>query len=277
MTSHHRSDIKAPIQNVPRGYMLVDTHAHLDMPEFERDLSAVIQRARDTGITAILTVGTDPESCRMTLEIAEAYSNVFAIVGVHPPHAADVGEDDLTAIKDMAHHEKVKAWGEIGLDFYRNLSPHEVQQERFRQQIMIGKELKLPLIIHSRNATEETITILQEERAWEVGGVIHCFSGDKEAARGYLEMGFYISIPGVITYKGAQELREVVKGLPLERILVETDCPFLAPAPHRGTRNEPAYVRLTAQRIAEIRGLTPSDVAAITTDNAQRAFNLNQG
>ncbi len=257
--------------------LLVDTHAHLEMPVFKRDLPLVIQRAKDEGVTTILTVGIDPESCRRTLEITEAYKEIFAILGVHPHHAAEVQEGDLAYIKeDMAHHEKVKAWGEIGLDFYRNLSPPETQRERFRQQINIGRELKLPLVIHSRQATEETLKILQEERAWEVGGVIHCFSADKKAAEKYLEMGFYISIPGVITFKGAQGLREVVKKLPLEWILVETDAPFLAPVPHRGKRNEPAYVRFTAETIAEIRKLTLSEVASITTDNARRAFNLDK-
>ncbi|MBW2039336.1 MAG: TatD family hydrolase [Deltaproteobacteria bacterium] len=256
--------------------MLVDTHAHLDMPEFARDLPLVIQRAKQEGIFTILTVGTEPESCRRTLEIAEAYKGIFAILGVHPHHAADVQEGDLAHLKDMAHHEKVRAWGEVGLDFYRNLSPPEIQQERFRQQITIGKELRLPLVIHSRQATKETLKILQEERAQEVGGVIHCFSGDEETAKIYLEMDFYISISGVITFKGAHVLREVVKRLTLDRILLETDAPFLAPVPHRGKRNEPAYVRLTAQRIAEIRKLTLSEVAAVTTDNARRAFNLDK-
>ena len=256
--------------------MLIDTHAHLDMPEFKRDLPLVIKRAKEEGIVAIMTVGTDPESCRRALSITEAYQEVFAIVGVHPHDTAGIGEDDLASIKDMAHHEKVKAWGEIGLDFYRNLSPHKIQQERFRQQITIARELKLPVVIHSRQATTETIRILQEERSWEVGGVIHCFSADENAAEKYLEMGFYISISGVITFQGAQALREVVSTLPTERILVETDCPFLAPIPHRGTRNEPAYVRFTAQQIAEIRGLTLPEVAAITTANARRAFNLDQ-
>ena len=255
--------------------MLVDTHAHLDMPEFERDLPLVIKRAREEGIIAIVTVGVEPASCQRTLEIADSYSGVYAMLGVHPHNASDVQEGNLAQLRDMAQHEKVKAWGEIGLDFYRNLSPPEVQRERFRQQIHAGKELKLPLVIHSRQATDETFKILQEEMAWEVGGVIHCFSGDEEIAQRYLDMGFHISIPGVITFKGAQELREVVRKIPLEGILLETDAPFLAPEPHRGKRNEPAYVRFTAQTIAEIRGLDVSEVAASTTENARRVFNLD--
>jgi TatD DNase family protein len=254
---------------------LIDTHAHLDMPEFEKDLPEVIQRAQEAGVTTIMTVGTDSASCRRTLEIAEAYPHIFAIVGVHPHNAAEIGEKDLVDLQNLARHVKVKAWGEIGLDFYRNLSPPAVQKERFRQQIQIGKKLGFPLVIHSRSATQETISILQEERAGEVGGVIHCFSGDAKTAQRYLEMGFVISIPGVITFKKAQGLREVVKALSLTEIIIETDAPFLAPVPHRGKRNEPAYVRFTAETIAQIRKQDIAEVAAITTTNARRVFNIN--
>lgn len=254
---------------------LIDTHAHLDMPEFEKDLPGVIQGAQEAGVTTIMTVGTDPASCRRTLEIAEAYPHIFAIVGVHPHNAAEIGEKDLADLQNLARHVKVKAWGEIGLDFYRNLSPPAIQKERFRQQIQIGKELGLPLVIHTRSATQETISILQEERAGEVGGVIHCFSGDAKTAQRYLEMGFVISIPGVITFNKAQGLREVVKALPLTEIIIETDAPFLAPVPHRGKRNEPAYVRFTAATIAQIRRQDIAEVAAFTTTNARRVFNIN--
>jgi TatD DNase family protein len=255
--------------------MLVDTHAHLDLPEFKKDLPRVIQRAVEAGVTTILTVGIEPASCRRTLEIAEAYPHIFAIVGIHPHNTAEVGEKDLDDLQDLARHSKVKAWGEIGLDFFRNLSPPAVQKERFRQQIQIGKELELPLVIHSRSATQETISILQEEGAGEQGGVIHCFSGDEKTARRYLDMGFVVSIPGVITFHKAQGLREVVKGLSPEGFIIETDAPFLAPVPHRGKRNEPAYVRFTAETIAQIRRQDLSEVAAITTANAHRVFNIN--
>jgi TatD DNase family protein len=255
---------------------LIDTHAHLDMPEFEADLPQVIQRAREAGVSTILTVGIDLASCRKAIEIAETYPDIFAILGVHPHDAAQVGERDLDRLKVLARHEKVKAWGEIGLDFFRNLSPPAIQQEIFRRQITIAKELKLPMVIHSRSATQETITCLREERAWEVGGVIHCFSGDARTAAQYLEMGFVISIPGVVTFNKAQGLREVVKGLPAEKLLLETDAPFLAPVPHRGKRNEPAYVRLTAATCAAIRGEDISVLAATTTKNACRVFNLDK-
>ena len=255
--------------------MLVDTHAHLDLPEFEQDLPRVIQRAMEAGVTTILAVGIEPASCTRTLEIAEAYPHILAIVGIHPHNAAEVDEGDLTNLQDLASHPKVRAWGEIGLDFYRNLSPTAIQKERFRQQIQIGKDLGLPLVIHSRSATQDTISILQEERAGEQGGVIHCFSGDKKTAHRYLDMGFVISIPGVITFQKAQGLREVVQGLPSEGFIIETDAPFLAPVPHRGKRNEPAFVRFTAETIAQIRRQDMAEVAAITTANARRVFNIN--
>lgn len=254
--------------------MLIDTHAHLDMPEFEADLPQVIQRATEAGVSIIMTVGIDPPSCRRALEISEAYSHIFAIVGVHPHNAAEIGHRDLDDLQDLAHHPKVKAWGEIGLDFYRNLSPRAIQQERFREQIRIAKQLKLPVVIHSRSATQDTIACLQEEGAQEVGGVIHCFSGDAKTAQRYLEMGFVISIPGVITFTKAQGLREVVKGLPSDGLIIETDAPFLAPVPQRGKRNEPAYVRFTAETIAQIRRQDVAEVAAFTTANARRVFNL---
>jgi TatD DNase family protein len=255
---------------------LIDTHAHLDMPEFEADLPQVIQTAKEAGVTTIMTVGIDPASCRRAIEIAETYPDIFAILGVHPHDATQVGERDLDGIKTLARHGKVKAWGEIGLDFYRNLSLPAIQQERFRQQIAIAKELRLPLVIHSRSATQETITTLREERAWEVGGVIHCFSGDEKTATRYLEMGFAISIPGVITFNKAQGLREVVKRLPSDKLLLETDAPFLAPVPHRGKRNEPAYVRLIAATVAEVRKQDISELAAVTTKNACRVFNIDK-
>lgn len=255
--------------------MLIDTHAHLDLPEFEGDLSDVIQRAHDAGVTTIGTVGIDPPSCQRALEIADAYPGVFAIVGIHPHHAAEIGEEDLVILKELARHPKVKAWGEIGLDFYRNLSPPAIQEERFRQQIQIGMKLGLPLVIHSRSAARETIAVLRQEGAGAYGGVIHCFSGDAQTAAAYLEMGFVVSIPGVITFSKARGLREVVKDLPLDSLILETDAPFLAPMPHRGKRNEPAYVRFTAETVARMRGLDLTELAAVTSRNACRVFKLD--
>jgi TatD DNase family protein len=264
------------MMNTNEQMYLIDTHAHLDMSEFKADLPQVIQRAHEAGVSTIMTVGIDPASCRKAIKIAETYPGIFTILGIHPHDAAQVDERDLDSLKALARHEKVKAWGEIGLDFFRNLSPPAIQQERFRQQITIAKELKLPLVIHSRSATRETISCLRQEGAAEVGGVIHCFSGDAKAARQYLEMGFVISIPGVITFNKAQGLREVVQGLPSDKLLLETDAPFLAPVPYRGKRNEPAYVRLVAEAVAKIRKQDISELAATTTENACRVFNLDK-
>lgn len=253
---------------------MIDTHAHLDMPEFTTDLAAVISRAQVAGVRYIFTVGTDPASCRKAIEIAERYPEVFAIIGVHPHSAAAVDIRGLEEIKAMAVHPKVKGWGETGLDFYRNLSPTHIQMERFRQQIALAKELRLPLVIHSRGAIKETVTCLEEEGGMDVGGVLHCFSGDLDDAYRYIEMGFLISIPGVITFPKAERLRGVVKGLPVDTFILETDAPFLAPVPYRGRRNEPAYVRYTATAVAELRGTDLSQVAAITTVNASRLFRV---
>jgi TatD DNase family protein len=255
---------------------LIDTHAHLDMSEFAADLPQVIQRAQAAGVSTIMTVGIDLASCRKALQIAGAYPGIFAILGIHPHDAAQAGERDLDELKALARHKKVKAWGEIGLDFFRNLSPRAIQLAMFRRQITIAKELRLPLVIHSRAATAETIACLREERANAVEGVIHCFSGDARAAKEYLEMGFCISIPGVITFNKAQMLREVVKGLPADKLLVETDAPFLAPMPHRGKRNEPAYVQFTAAVCAKIRGEDISALADYTAKNACRVFHLDK-
>ena len=262
-----------PIDTTPVD-SLIDTHAHLDMPEFEKDLPQVIERAQGGGVTTIIIVGTDPASCTRTIEIAERYPHIFAILGVHPHNVAEVQDGDLEQLHRLAQHAKVRAWGEIGLDFFRNLSPQSIQKERFRQQIAIAKALKLPVVIHSRAATEETIACLEEEKASEIGGVIHCFSGDQGAAKRYLQMGFVLSIPGVITFPKNQILRDVVKGLPQDGFIVETDCPFLTPAPHRGKRNEPAYVRLTAEAVARVRGETIEKIASQTTANACRVFNI---
>ena len=255
---------------------LIDTHAHLEMRHFSEDLPGVIHRARNNGIMAVLTVGVDLPSCRRTLQIAEMHQDIFAILGVHPHHAANVPEKDLVEIQQMAQHTKVRAFGEIGLDFYRNLAPPRVQRERFRQQIAMGRNLNLPLVIHSRDATNETLTILHQERAWEVGGVIHCYSGNNEAAKRYLDMNFYLSIPGIITYPEAHDLRKVVNNLPLDKLLLETDAPFLTPVPHRGARNEPAYVTYTAHAVATLRGQDIADIAAATTENARQIFQIDK-
>jgi TatD DNase family protein len=254
--------------------MLIDTHAHLDMPEFDKDRNEVIKRAQEGGIDYILTVGIDPDSCRSAITLAEQFDFVYAIVGIHPHNAKDVDEASYDFLRTCARHAKVRALGEMGLDFFRNHSPREVQLKRFREQVALAREVRLPVVIHDRDAHRETIDILKEEKASEVGGVIHCFSGDYAMAAACMDMGFYISVPGTVTFTKAQTLQEVVRRIPLERVLIETDCPFLAPVPFRGKRNEPAYVQYVARAIADIKNLSFETVAATTSENARLLFGI---
>lgn len=259
---------------IPNITMLIDSHAHLEMPEFKKDLEEVIKRAKDSGVEYIFTVGTERRDWLKAIKIAEAYPFIFTILGVHPHNAKEIDEEAYSELKKLCKHQKVKAYGEIGLDFYRNLSPKEIQLKRFREQIGLAKELGLPIVIHDRDAHRETLEILQSERANECGGIIHCFSGDYEMAKKCINMGFYISIPGTITFKNASRLVEVLEKVPLESILIETDCPFLTPEPFRGKRNEPSYVRFVAQKISEIKRVPFEEVAETTSENALRIFRL---
>jgi TatD DNase family protein len=254
--------------------MLIDSHAHLEMSEFKKDLEEVIQRAKESGVEYLFTVGTEKKDWKRALEIAHSHSMIYAILGVHPHNAREIDERTYPALKELCRSEKVRAYGEIGLDFFRNLSPREVQIKRFREQIGLARELHLPIVVHDRDAHQETIEILKSERAAELGGIIHCFSGDYSMAKECIDMGFYISIPGTITFKNAGEFQEMVRKLPLDSLLVETDAPFLTPVPLRGKRNEPSYVRYTAQKIAEVKGIPFERVAEVTSANALRVFRL---
>ncbi len=256
--------------------MLIDSHAHLEMPDFQKDLDAVIQRAEDSGIEYLFTVGTEERDWKRALEIAHSHSSVYAILGVHPHNAKEIDEQTYSLLRRLCGDEKVKAYGEIGLDFFRDLSPRDVQMRRFREQIGLAKELGLPIVVHDREAHRETLEILKSERAETCGGIIHCFSGDYEMAKGCIDMGFYISIPGTITFKNAEAFREIVRKIPLESLLVETDAPFLTPEPFRGKRNEPGYVRYTAEKLAEIKKVSFEEVAEVTTQNALRVYRLNK-
>lgn len=254
--------------------MLIDSHAHLDMPEFHRDRNDVIQRAKENGIDYILTVGIDTKACKEALALAKEYPSVYAILGIHPHNTWQIDESTYPLLKRFMQHDKVCALGEIGLDFFRNLSPPDVQTKGFREQIALAKDCKLPIVVHDRNAHQETLSILQEEKAFEVGGVIHCFSGDYEMASRCLDMGFYISIPGTVTFKNAVSLQEVVRRIPLDGILLETDSPFLAPVPYRGKRNEPAYVKYVAEKIAAVKKMDVEEVASVTSENVKTLFKI---
>jgi TatD DNase family protein len=249
--------------------LLIDSHAHIDLPEFDKDRDQVMARARERGVRAVINVGLDAALSLKALAMAKRYEDVFAAVGCHPHEAAKMKEGDLKSIAELTKDSRVVAIGEIGLDFYRNLSPRESQLEVFKKQLDLAAELGLPVAVHCRQAHQEVYDILSGwVKANPAGrrGVIHCFSGDIEMARRYIDLGFYISLAGSVTYPSAGELLEVAREVPLERFLLDTDAPFLAPQAHRGKRNEPAYVALTAERVAGIRQ-APVEVVA---DSAAR-------
>ena len=254
---------------------LIDSHSHIYGKDFANDITQILDRAKEAGVSTIVAVGADLESSREACELAKAYDQVYCSVGIHPHDADRVTEKCYELVREMAlGNGKVVAIGEVGLDFYRDRSPRPAQEEVFRRFIRLARELSLPLVIHDRDAHERIVTILKEEQAGEVGGVLHCFSGDLEMARECIAMGFRISIPGTVTYSSNEALREVVRGVKIEHLLVETDAPYLTPVPHRGKRNEPAFVRYTAQRIAELKGLSLEDVGRITSFNARRLFGI---
>ena len=256
--------------------MLIDSHAHLTMRQFDRDREAVIDRAYQAGLVHIVTVGTDMEDCRKAVALAEGHDRISATVGIHPHDVKGITEDAYVRLRELAAHEKVVAIGEIGLDFFRNLSPRNDQVYHFRKQLQLAREVALPVVVHDREAHQEVVSILREEKAESIGGVVHCFSGDWEMAQACLEMGFYISIPGTVTFKGADGYHDLIQKIPLERLLVETDCPFLAPHPFRGKRNEPAYVSHVAEKVAQIKGIAALTLKEATTHNARALFGLNR-
>ena len=253
--------------------MFVDSHAHLEMGAFDHDRDQVIHRAQAAGVGLIITVGTNLQDCYRAVEIAAQHSCVYAIIGIHPHEVKDIAPSDYAALKKLAEKTKVVAYGEIGLDFFRNLSPRDLQIKCFGEQLELAHELDLPIIIHDRDAHSETLQML---KSWpgRRRGVVHCFSGDYQMAQECLDLGFCISVTGAITFKQSERLQEVVKKIPLEHILIETDAPYITPQPHRGKRNEPAFVVFTARRIAEIKGIPTEEVGRITTENARRMFNI---
>ena len=254
--------------------MLFDTHVHLNIEQFDEDREEVIQRAKEAGVEKMVVVGFDHETIPKAIALAEAYDFIYAAVGWHPVDAIDFTDDDLLWLEELTRHEKVVALGEMGLDYHWDKSPKDVQKDVFRKQIALAKKVNLPIIIHNREATEDVIALLQEEHAEEVGGIMHCFAGDVEHVKPCLDMNFYISLGGPVTFKNAKAPKEVAKIVPADRLLVETDCPFLAPHPNRGKRNEPAYVRLVAEQIAELRETSIETVEQQTTANALRLFGI---
>jgi TatD DNase family protein len=253
--------------------MLVDSHCHLDFPEFAPELEAVVARAVEGGVGTCVSIGTTLAKFPRVLAIAEQFPNVYCSVGIHPHEAKVEPLTDAAPLLERAQHEKVAGIGETGLDYYYQHSPREAQIANFRFHIAAARELGLPLIVHTRDAEDDTIAILGEEMARApFRGLIHCFTGTRRLAEAAVELGLYISASGIMTFKNSVELRSVLKDVPLDRLLVETDAPFLAPVPHRGKRNEPAFVAHTAAALADLKGVPAEDLARATTDNFFRLF-----
>src|SRR5687768_123924 len=267
--------------------MLIDSHCHIDGEQFDTDRDDVVQRARGAGVTAMLTVGTGhphSDDFRRAVAVAEKYNGVYASVGVHPHDAKlydDKAEDGLVGL--VRSSKKIVAWGEIGLDYYYDHSPRDVQQGVFRRQIRKARELELPIIVHSRDADDDTVAILGEEYpktakdTARLPGVMHCFGGSREMAERVMELGFLISFAGNVTFKKAENLREAARIVPIDRLLVETDCPFLAPVPNRGKRHEPAFVVHTARFLADLLGVSFESLAEQTNTNFERLFRVRVG
>ena len=252
--------------------MLTDTHTHLHDPQFEKDLPEVLARAREGGVERMLTIGTDLESSRRAVELAGRHDFLYAAVGVHPHEVKDLREEDYTSLVELAGHPKVVAYGEIGLDYHYMHSPQDLQQQHFRRQVRLGRDLGLPLVIHTRQAPEKTLEILKEEGAEQVGGVFHCFTEGPAVAQAALSLGFFISFSGILTFPKAVQLHEAAREVPPERLLVETDCPYLAPIPYRGKRNEPAHVRHVAEQLSRLKSIPLEEIARQTSENARRLF-----
>ncbi|HIW33243.1 MAG TPA: TatD family hydrolase [Candidatus Paenibacillus intestinavium] len=254
--------------------VLFDTHAHLDSPQFDEDRAEMIARAREAGVELIVNIGFDRKTIPTTIALAEEYDFIYAAVGWHPVESIHMQAGDLEWIEELCQHPKVVAIGEIGLDYHWDTSPKEVQHEVFRKQIRLAKKVNKPIIIHNRDAHEDVIRILKEEDASEVGGIMHCYSGSWETAQQCLDMNFYISFGGPVTFKNARVPKEVLANVPLDRLLIETDCPYLAPHPHRGKRNETAFVSLIAETASQIKGISVEKLAAITTQNGKNCFRI---
>jgi TatD DNase family protein len=261
---------------------IVDTHAHLDMDAFNQDRSEVIAQALDSGVRKIVTVGTSLQSSRKASKLAEDHQEVMAAMGFHPHGANTVTQEDVASLAEMGQHPKVVAIGEMGLDFYRNLSPREAQLRVFEWQLELAAKLDLPVVIHCRQAEKSMMSALpnwaltRKERSQTPIGVIHCFMGDMDTARQYLDMGFFLSLGAYIGYPASRSRHDVVRAIPLDRLVVETDSPFLPPQKLRGQRNEPAYLTLTIDLLAEIRQESPERIAYETTENACSLFRLSQ-
>ncbi|MBQ6406575.1 MAG: TatD family hydrolase [Butyrivibrio sp.] len=256
--------------------MIFDTHAHYDDEQFDIDREELLGKMQEAGIETIVDVGASIETTKKALELAHRYDFIYAAVGVHPSEVAELDDDSIELLRGLSRDEKCVAIGEIGLDYHWPEPEPELQKLWFKRQLNLARQENLPVIIHSRDAAADTLEILRDERAEEIGGVVHCFSYSKEVARECIKMGFYIGIGGVLTFKNARKMVEVMEDTPMDRILLETDCPYLAPEPFRGKRNSSLYLPYVVQKMAEIKGISADEVISITRENARTMYGLNK-
>ena len=254
--------------------MLIDTHVHLDDKKFDGDRNILIENLKNNNVELVINIGADLQTSVASVDLANKYDNVYAAIGVHPHSAKEVNTMVMEQLRELAQNEKVIAIGEIGLDYFYDNSPRDVQRKWFIEQLKLAKELDLPIIIHTRDAAGETFEILKNNQNGNVKGVLHSYSGSPEMALEYIKMGFYIALGGPVTFKNARVVREVAEAVPLDKLLLETDCPYLTPEPNRGERNEPVYVKYVAEKIAEVKGVTYEQLVKATNANAKKLFGI---
>lgn len=256
--------------------MIFDSHAHYDDEAFAEDREALLSHMRESGVGYIVNVGASLHGAKESTELAARFPHVYAAVGVHPDHVGGLDEDKMRWLRELCRLPKTVAVGEIGLDYYWDKESHQLQKEWFIRQLALAKEMKLPIVVHSREAAKDTFDVIKAEHAGSTGGVIHCYSGSREMAKDYLDLGYYIGVGGVVTFKNARVLKEVVEYVPLSHILTETDCPYLAPAPFRGKRNRSAYIAYVIEAIASIKGISTEEVERATCENAKRMYRITE-
>ena len=254
--------------------MLIDSHAHLDDKRFDNDRDEIIKNLKKNGVELVINIGADVPSSVKGVALSEEYENIYATVGVHPHDAKDVDETTIELLRALAKKDKVVGIGEIGLDYHYDNSPRDIQKIWFREQIKLAKELNLPIVVHEREAGQDVYDIIKEASDENLTGVIHCFSGSLEMAKEYIKLGFYISFAGPVTFKNARIPKEVAKEIPLDRLLIETDSPYLTPEPYRGKRNDPTHVRYMAEKIAELKNIKYDELVKATNENAKKLFNI---
>ena len=254
--------------------MLFDTHVHLNSKMYKKDLKEVIERALVAGVTRMAVIGFDAASNARAIELAEQYDFIYAVVGIHPSDARSATENSWIVLREQLKHPKVVALGECGFDYYHDTSFNDIQREVFKKQLEIAKELKMPIVVHMRDSVQDTYEMLRDAGKG-LSGVLHCYSGDVEMMHKFLDLGFYIGLDGPVTFKNAHGVHEIAKAVPIDRLVIETDAPYLTPAPYRGKRNEPAYVSYIAEKIAELRGMTYEEVCKVTTENGLKMYHIN--